>query len=101
MAWHGIYKDMAFSNNKSDLADCRALQDALHTLCDFVEGRAREIEVVDQLAYLEKRFDQALTVQIRQIRISFKLDDESARIGAAGPAVKSIIFKLKRLGVIV
>ena len=79
MSWEDIYRDMAFSPFKAEHVHRRELQDAIVTLYSFLQGRSKQYEARDALAYLEKEFGLAVVLACKSFRLALLWEDETAR----------------------
>lgn len=70
---------MAFNPYKQDMADSRELEDAIITLHEYMEGRARAYEVEDALNYLERRFGCAVSQGCTFLRQAMTIEEEETR----------------------
>ena len=71
---------MAFYPFKGDMAAYHEVNDALTTLYSFLQGQAKNDEVVaDAPGYLEQRFGIGVLMGCHYIRKALKQEDQTAR----------------------
>ena len=79
MGWKQIYRDMAFSPYKEELAAGQELRDSLLTLRRFLDGQASHAEVLDALRHLDYVCGRPVRGAIEQFGRCLYWDDADAR----------------------
>jgi hypothetical protein len=79
MGWKQIYRDMAFSPYKDEMAAANELHDSLMTLRLYLDGQVRFYEVLDALRHLEYVCGQPVKRATTQFSRCLHWEDESAR----------------------
>jgi hypothetical protein len=79
MNWDQIYQDMAFMPFKSDFADYNKIRDALTTLYGYMQGQAKDYDIIEALGFLEQRFGSSVLKGCNLIRQALRLEDEISR----------------------
>ena len=90
MSWNQIYKDMAYSWYKCDLAEYHTLRDAITTLHLYVQGQAKAYEVLKALTYLEERFGIGVSQRCTFFRKALDIEEEEQRLPYCMEAIQKI-----------
>lgn len=95
MNWDEIYDNMVFAPNKDQYATYQKSKDMWAALVGYQEGTHRACELDDHLGYLERQYGDRVKVPVRQMRQSFKIDDEQVRMGMYQDALQTIKRRLR------